>query len=168
MLADIQEHGWHVVGISDDEVGPGFSFTVGVYLRTLQPEILMMGTPIESSHRVLNAVAEYLMEGARLLLSRDTTDLWMVGRLCFGPFTRASFVIILDVPSGSTGHWRPLFQLFSVSGQTCRAVFPTRSDLILGLAEDRLTYRFHGHDRSKRDIKGQQSDCTGRWGSGLG
>ncbi len=66
MLADIREHGWHVVGIPDDEVGPGFSFTVGVYLRTLQPEVLMMGVPIEPSHRVLNAIAGYLMKGGTI------------------------------------------------------------------------------------------------------
>jgi len=66
MLADIREHGWHVVSIPDDKEGPGFSFTVGVYLRTLQPEILMMGVPIEPSHRVLNAITEYLMAGGTI------------------------------------------------------------------------------------------------------
>lgn len=65
-LQDIREHGWHVVGVPDDEEGPGFSFTVGVHLRTLQPEILMMGVPIESSHRILNEIAGYLMEGGTI------------------------------------------------------------------------------------------------------
>jgi len=72
LLADIQEHGWHVVGIPDDEDGPGFTFTVGIYLRTLQPEILMMGIPIKPSHRVLNAIAEYLLVEASLLPVKDT------------------------------------------------------------------------------------------------
>ncbi|MBK8093809.1 MAG: DUF4262 domain-containing protein [Verrucomicrobiaceae bacterium] len=47
LLSDVREHGWHVVGVPDDEEGPGFAFTVGVYLRTLQPEILIMGLPME-------------------------------------------------------------------------------------------------------------------------
>ena len=67
MLADIRKHGWHVVGIPDDEEEPGFAFTVGVFLRTLQPEILMMGAALEPSHRVLNAVAAYLMSGGTIV-----------------------------------------------------------------------------------------------------
>lgn len=66
LLSNIQEYGWHVVGIPDDDEGPGFCFTVGIYLRTLQPEILMMGVPIELCHRVLNAIAEYLMAGGTI------------------------------------------------------------------------------------------------------
>jgi hypothetical protein len=66
LLGDIREHGWHVVCVPDDDEGPGFCFTVGVYLRTLQPEILMMGAPIDPTHRVLNAVAEYLMAGGTI------------------------------------------------------------------------------------------------------
>ena len=66
LLGDVREHGWHVVGVPDDDEGPGFCFTVGVYLRTLQPEILMTGVLIEPTHRVLNAIAEYLMAGGTI------------------------------------------------------------------------------------------------------
>lgn len=67
MLADIDEHGWHVVMVPDDEEGPGFAFTVGVYLRTLRPEILIMGLPIETSHRILNNIAGHLLRGGDLV-----------------------------------------------------------------------------------------------------
>lgn len=66
LLGDVRDHGWHVVGVLDDDEGPGFSFTVGVYLRTLQPEILMMGMPVEVAHHILNAVASYLMAGGTI------------------------------------------------------------------------------------------------------
>jgi hypothetical protein len=66
LLRDVREHGWHVVGIPDDEEGPSFSFTIGIYLRALQPEILIMGVPIDPSHRILNAIAEYLMAGGTI------------------------------------------------------------------------------------------------------
>jgi hypothetical protein len=74
LLNDIREHGWHVVGVPDNEEGPGFSFTVGVYLRTLQPEILMMGVPIGAAHRVLNAIAGYLMAGGTVTAERRYRD----------------------------------------------------------------------------------------------
>lgn len=67
LLSDVHEHGWHVVGVPDDEEGPGFAFTVGVYLRTLQPEILIMGLPMETAHRLLNSIAEHLMNGGRIV-----------------------------------------------------------------------------------------------------
>ena len=66
LLSDIQNHGWHIVGIPDDEEGPGFAFTVGVYLRALQPEILIMGVPMGLSYRILNVIAEYLIDGGTL------------------------------------------------------------------------------------------------------
>jgi Domain of unknown function (DUF4262) len=66
LLADVRAHGFHVVAILDDEEGPGFAFTVGVYLRTLRPEILIMGIPPDPAHRVLNAIAQRVVEGEAL------------------------------------------------------------------------------------------------------
>lgn len=91
MLADIREHGWHVVGIPDDEEGPGFSFTVGVYLRTLQPEILMMGIPLEPSHRVLNAIVEYLMAGGTIIPNKRYTDFVDDREVLFRQIHRSQF-----------------------------------------------------------------------------
>jgi hypothetical protein len=70
LLSDVHEHGWHVVGVPDDEEGPGFAFTVGVYLRTLQPEILIMGLPMETAHRLLNSIADHFMNGGRIVAGR--------------------------------------------------------------------------------------------------
>ena len=56
IIADVKRHGWHIVGVPDDDAGPGFAFTVGLYLRTLQPETLIMGVPFEPSGRVLERV----------------------------------------------------------------------------------------------------------------
>ena len=91
LLRDVREHGWHVVGIPDDEEGPGFSFTVGVYLRTLQPEILIMGVPIEPSHRILNATAEYLMAGGTLTPETRYTDFVDGREVLFRPIHRSQF-----------------------------------------------------------------------------
>lgn len=91
MLADIHEHGWHVVGIPDDEEGPGFVFTVGLYLRTLQPEILMMGAPLEPSHRVLNAIAEYLMAGGTIIPEQKYPDFVDGREVLFRPIHASHF-----------------------------------------------------------------------------
>jgi hypothetical protein len=74
LLRDIREHGWHLVGIPDDEAGPGFAYTVGLYLRTLQPEVLIMGVPLEPSFRILNGVAQYLMGGGTITPDRRYSE----------------------------------------------------------------------------------------------
>ena len=67
LLDDIRRHGWHIVAVPEDRHGPGFAFTVGLYLRTLQPEILIMGIDVAPSGRVLNAVGDYLMAGGKIV-----------------------------------------------------------------------------------------------------
>ena len=70
LLDDVHQHGWHVVAVPKDDHGPGFAFTVGLYLRTLQPEILIMGVDIAPSGRVLNAIGLYLMDGGGIVPER--------------------------------------------------------------------------------------------------
>lgn len=70
LLDDVRSYGWHVISIAEDEAGPGFAFTVGLYARTKKPEILLMGVPPDASTRVLNSVGEYLMEGGDLIPNR--------------------------------------------------------------------------------------------------
>jgi hypothetical protein len=70
LLSDVESHGWHVVAVPSDDQGPGFAFTVGLYLRTLQPEILIMGIPPDPSCRVLNAIGDYAMAGGEIVAGR--------------------------------------------------------------------------------------------------
>lgn len=91
LLEDVREHGWHVVGVPDDEEGPGFSFTVGVYLRTLQPEILMMGVPTKPTHRVLNAIAEYLVAGGTITTETRYPDFADGREVLFRPIHQTQF-----------------------------------------------------------------------------
>lgn len=66
LLSDVRDFGWHIVAIAADDEGPGFAFTVGLYLRTLQPEVLIMGVPQDPSMRVLNSIGEFLIGGGVL------------------------------------------------------------------------------------------------------
>src|SRR3954467_13541464 len=91
MLADIRDYGWQVVGIPDNDEGPGFCFTVGVYLRTLQPEILMMGIPIEPSHRVLNSIAEYLLAGGTIAPGQRYGEFVDGRQVMFSPIHQSRF-----------------------------------------------------------------------------
>ncbi|WP_050031271.1 DUF4262 domain-containing protein [Verrucomicrobium sp. BvORR034] len=91
LLGDVQEYGWHVVAIPDDAEGPGFAFTVGLYLRTLQPEILIMGIPMEPAHRILNAVGRRLVTGGTLVPDERYHGLVDGRDVCFRPIHKSWF-----------------------------------------------------------------------------
>jgi hypothetical protein len=59
VISDISEFGWHVVHVLADEVGPQYSFTVGLYYTFQHPEFIMMGLNPATTHQIFTtAVAE--------------------------------------------------------------------------------------------------------------
>lgn len=53
IFESIEEHGWHVVLVPDDEQGPGFAYSIGQ-----EPEILVFGLEPDVMHALLNACGE--------------------------------------------------------------------------------------------------------------
>jgi len=43
LLADVQGHGWHVIGVETDEEEPGFAYSIGLYHTFRHPEIIVFG-----------------------------------------------------------------------------------------------------------------------------
>ncbi len=39
--SNVQQHGWHVVMVPEDEVGPGFAYTIGLAHTHGGPELAM-------------------------------------------------------------------------------------------------------------------------------
>jgi len=109
LLGNIREYGWHVVMVPDDDVGPGFAYTVGTHLRTLQPEILMMGLPMELAHGLLNGIAEYLMDGGTIVPEQRYPD-FIVGRdVIFRPIHETQY---RDYLGCANWFYRPLGRPF--------------------------------------------------------
>jgi hypothetical protein len=65
LLQDIAEYGWHVVLIAEDEEGPAFAFTVGLYHSYGHPEVLIQGLGLDLMHQVLNAIGDEAKGGQR-------------------------------------------------------------------------------------------------------
>lgn len=65
VLDDIAEHGLHIVHVPDDDDGPGFSFTIGLWENFEQPEIIVFGLPGEVTEELLNAIADEADDGKR-------------------------------------------------------------------------------------------------------
>jgi Domain of unknown function (DUF4262) len=65
LLTDIEQYGWHVVGVEQDDEGPGFVYSVGLYRSFGHPEILVIGLAIDLMFGMVNGVGELVREGKR-------------------------------------------------------------------------------------------------------
>ncbi len=94
ILADVEEHGLHIVHVPEDDEGPGFSFTIGLWHSFEQPEVIVFGLPSETAHELLNAIADDASDGKRFL-----ADSKHDGLLVDYP------VRFLEVPKGAYGEY---------------------------------------------------------------
>jgi hypothetical protein len=49
MRADIATYGWHVIKVLEDDEGPGFAFTIGLYQRFEHPELIVRQRRLSSA-----------------------------------------------------------------------------------------------------------------------
>ena len=75
LIADIQQYGWHFIEIPEDDIGPGYLFTVGLYYSYSHPEILLMGLDSEISRAFLQSIAGGIKTGAKYLDGSMDSDL---------------------------------------------------------------------------------------------
>lgn len=67
VLADIAEHGWHVVIVPEDDEGAGFAYTVGLTHQFDHAEIIIFGLSHEVMHHVLNEIGTDIKNGKRFV-----------------------------------------------------------------------------------------------------
>lgn len=63
LIDDIEEYGLHIIHVIEDEVGPGFSYSVGLYHTYKHPEIIIVGLKQELSHIIINEISERIKKG---------------------------------------------------------------------------------------------------------
>jgi hypothetical protein len=66
LLADVEEHGWHVICVEEDEQGPGFAYSIGLFRTFQHPEVIVFGLAVSVMHPMVNAVGEGIRSGNRL------------------------------------------------------------------------------------------------------
>jgi hypothetical protein len=75
LLADIARVGWAVIGILEDDEGPGYAFTVGLYHSYGHVEVILFGLPWEVSSVMLNNLGTAVRDGKRYEVGREYDDL---------------------------------------------------------------------------------------------
>ena len=66
LLADVDGHGWHLVGIDDDNDEPAYVFSVGLFHTLKQPEICIFGLRDTTvMGQIINGVGELMRSGEK-------------------------------------------------------------------------------------------------------
>jgi hypothetical protein len=65
LLADIERHGWHMLGITEDNDGPAFAYSVGLWHSFEHPEILVIGLGTDVMFGMINGIGEAVRDGNR-------------------------------------------------------------------------------------------------------
>lgn len=63
LLEDIEKFGWHVLKVSEDDQGPGFCFSVGLFKTFKHPEIFIIGLKADLAHVLINNIGEEIRRG---------------------------------------------------------------------------------------------------------
>ena len=63
VLDDIREFGQHVLAVAEDDVGPGFVYSIGLFENYAHPEIIIIGLRQELAHLLINNIAFDIKEG---------------------------------------------------------------------------------------------------------
>jgi hypothetical protein len=76
-----EEHGWFVNVIADDELGPGFAYSFGLYEEFKHPEIIVFGLPADTMQTLVNDVGSHIRAGTKYRAGDRTNDL-IEGHTC--------------------------------------------------------------------------------------
>ena len=81
VLDDIDSVGWHMVGVPDDDEGPGFVYSIGMFHSFKHPEIVVIGMNTDLMARMVNGVGEWARDGNGVR-SGDVRDGLLEGFAC--------------------------------------------------------------------------------------
>ncbi|WP_425475500.1 DUF4262 domain-containing protein [Mesorhizobium quangtriensis] len=76
----MDEHGWHVTHVSGDDDSPAFTYSTGIFGLTGDPELIVLGLPMDVGHFVLNEYGNRRQRGETILIG-DYYDGFLEGHL---------------------------------------------------------------------------------------
>src|SRR5262245_41947939 len=92
ILGDIQRVGWSVIQIEneEDDPGPTYSFSVGIFHTHDHPEIILLGLSHEAAGQIINDIGAAVAGGLRIEPGRPYDDFASVP-LCFVEVDKAHY-----------------------------------------------------------------------------
>jgi hypothetical protein len=92
VLSDVKEYEWHVLRVKEDDVGPGFAFTIGLYQTFKHPEILMIGLDIDFMSGILNNIGDDIKNGIRYEAGKEYPEIVENYKCSFQKISRKFYV----------------------------------------------------------------------------
>lgn len=66
VIDDIEQYGWHIVGIEADDEGPGFAYSVGLHHTLGHPEVIVFGlASADTMAQIINGIGDAVRSGTR-------------------------------------------------------------------------------------------------------
>ena len=81
LLADVEQFGWHMITVSEDDQGPGFTYTIGLFYSYSHPEVIVFGLPNQAMQGVVDCIAGLVKGGVRFG-DGDESDEVLDGYVC--------------------------------------------------------------------------------------
>ena len=83
VIRNVRKHGCHIVGIPFDEQGPGYEFSIGLFLNYAQAELIIFGLGANDSVGVINTIRDRASAGQKYVAGEVCDDLLIESRICF-------------------------------------------------------------------------------------
>ncbi|WP_076435288.1 DUF4262 domain-containing protein [Microbispora rosea] len=71
----VRSRGWSVTMIPEDDLGPGFAYTVGLWHTYRSPELAMFGLDVHFMHELLNRLGDGVATGKPVEAEQERYDL---------------------------------------------------------------------------------------------
>ncbi len=82
VTSDVEEYGVHIVNVMEDDVGPGFAYSIGLYKSYGHPDFIIFGLKPKLMHVILNNLAFDIREGKKYSDGDGALDI-LEGYECF-------------------------------------------------------------------------------------
>lgn len=81
LLDDIERVGWHMIGVAEDDEGPGFVYSIGMFHTVGHPEIVIVGMKLDLMFRMVNEIGSWV-RGGQTVRDGDVREGLLEGFAC--------------------------------------------------------------------------------------
>ena len=83
IIRNVRKHGCHIVGITTDEQGPGYAFSIGLFVNYGHAELIVFGLERDDLAKVINSVRDHVIAGRKFAAGDVCDDLLVESRIGF-------------------------------------------------------------------------------------
>lgn len=83
LLSDVEQYGWHVIGVEEDAEGSAFSYSIGLHHTFGHAEVIVFGPPVRVIHQIINGIGEEIRSGKKFGHLDESGDVLDGYNVCF-------------------------------------------------------------------------------------